>query len=136
MLDWPLKARSKSFSHYLQGLKGQEIYPYFRPISRSWGTEVEVAGRRLIIIGANDYLGLSREPRIMEAALEAMRRWGTGPGGSRFLCGNLTLHEELEAAVAAFIGGFFTTSGAFSGAMVQKEMTGAKNFLDKRALCS
>jgi 8-amino-7-oxononanoate synthase len=103
MPDWPLKAHSKSFSHYIKGLKGQGIYPYFRPISRSWGTEVEVAGRRLIMIGSNDYLGLSQEPRIMEAALEAMRRWGTGPGGSRFLSGNLTLHEELEAALAAFV---------------------------------
>jgi glycine C-acetyltransferase len=63
-----------------------------------------MGGRRLIMIGSNDYLGLSHEPRVMEAATKAMHRWGTGPGGSRFLSGNLTLHEILEDRLAAFIG--------------------------------
>ncbi len=99
-----LRDRCVTFSRYVQGIKAQGFYPYFRPISRSWGTEVEVAGRRLVMIGSNDYLGLSHDPRILEAASQAMRRWGSGPGGSRFLSGNLTLHEQLEERLAAFVG--------------------------------
>ncbi|HIJ75898.1 MAG TPA: hypothetical protein HPP81_04200 [Deltaproteobacteria bacterium] len=52
----------------------------------------------------NDYLGLSRAPRVLEAAIGAMRQWGTGPRGSRFLCGNTTLYEALEERLAAFAG--------------------------------
>jgi glycine C-acetyltransferase len=73
-------------------------------MDRSWGTEVEVCGKRLIMIGSNDYLGLSHDPRVQEAANNAVRRWGTGPGGSRFLSGNTTLLEELEERLAAFVG--------------------------------
>ena len=101
----------------------QGIYPYFRPIDRSWGTEVEVSGRRLIMIGSNDYLGFTHDPRIIEATAKAALRWGSGPGGSRFLCGNLTLHEKLEERLAAFVGkkkavvhatGFTTNLGAIA----------------------
>jgi len=80
----------------VQDARKQGIYPYFRPIDRSWGTEVEVSGRRLIMIGSNDYLGFTHDPRIIEATAKAALRWGSGTGGSRFLCGNLTLHEALE----------------------------------------
>ena len=88
----------------VQDAKEQGFYPYFRPIDRSWGTEVEVSGRRLIMIGSNDYLGFTHDPRVMEAGAKAASRWGSGPGGSRFLCGNLTLHETLENRLAAFVG--------------------------------
>jgi glycine C-acetyltransferase len=107
----------------VQGAKALGYYPYFRPISRSWGTEVEVAGRRLIMVGSNDYLGLTHDPRVLEATAQALSRWGSGPGGSRFLCGNLTLHEALEERLAAFVGkkkavvhatGFTTNLGAIS----------------------
>lgn len=105
----------------VQGARAQGIYPYFRPINRSWGTEVEVEGRRLIMVGSNDYLGFTHDPRIKEATVRALSRWGSGPGGSRFLCGNLTLHEALEERLAAFVGkkkavvhvtGFTTNLGA------------------------
>jgi len=118
-----IKDRCQTFSRSVRGFKSQGVYPYFRPISRSWGTEVEVEGRRLIMIGSNDYLGLSHEPRVLEAATQAMHRWGTGPGGSRFLSGNLTLHEMLEERLAAFVGkkkavvhvtGFSTNLGAIA----------------------
>lgn len=98
-----LKTRCQPFVRYVQSVKEEGFYPYFRPISRSWGTEVEVDGRRLIMIGSNDYLGLSHDPQVMEASAKAMRRWGTGAGGSRFLCGNLVLHEILEERLAAFV---------------------------------
>jgi glycine C-acetyltransferase len=84
---------------------------------------VEVSGRRLIMIGSNDYLGFTHDPRIIEATAKAALRWGSGPGGSRFLCGNLTLHEALEERLAAFVGkkkavvhatGFTTNLGAIA----------------------
>jgi glycine C-acetyltransferase len=107
----------------VQYARKQGYYPYFRPIDRSWGTEVEVGGRRLIMVGSNDYLGFTHDPRVIEATAKAARRWGSGPGGSRFLCGNLTLHEALEARLATFVGkkkavvhatGFTTNLGAIS----------------------
>ena len=118
-----LKNRCQPFAHMVQDAKKQGIYPYFRPIDRSWGTEVEVSGRRLIMIGSNDYLGFTHDPRIIEATAKAALRWGSGPGGSRFLCGNLTLHEALEERLAAFVGkkkavvhatGFTTNLGAIA----------------------
>jgi len=56
------------------------------------------------MISANDYLGLTHDPRVIEAACHAIARWGTGTGGSRLLCGNTTQHEELETRLAAFVG--------------------------------
>ena len=118
-----LKNRCQPFAHMVQDAREQGIYPYFRPIDRSWGTEVEVSGRRLIMIGSNDYLGFTHDPRIIEATAKAALRWGSGPGGSRFLCGNLTLHEKLEERLAAFVGkkkavvhatGFTTNLGAIA----------------------
>jgi glycine C-acetyltransferase len=75
------------------------------------------------MIGSNDYLGFTHDPRIIEATAKAALRWGSGPGGSRFLCGNLTLHEKLEERLAAFVGkkkavvhatGFTTNLGAIA----------------------
>jgi 8-amino-7-oxononanoate synthase len=118
-----LKNRCQPFAHMVQDAREKGIYPYFRPIDRSWGTEVEVSGRRLIMIGSNDYLGFTHDPRIIEATAKAALRWGSGPGGSRFLCGNLTLHETLEARLATFVGkkkavvhatGFTTNLGAIA----------------------
>ncbi|MBI4795130.1 MAG: pyridoxal phosphate-dependent aminotransferase family protein [Deltaproteobacteria bacterium] len=118
-----LKTRCQPFARTVQAAKAEGYYPYFRPLAQSWGTEVEVNGRRIVMIGSNDYLGLSHEPRVMEAAANAMRHWGTGAGGSRFLCGNLVLHEVLEERLAAFVHkkkavvhvtGFSTNLGAIA----------------------
>ncbi len=99
-----LADRCMPFADYITLAKNQGIYPYFKPVARSWGTEVEVKGQRLIMIGSNDYLGLSHDRRVQEAAEKAVRHWGTGPGGSRFLSGNTTLLEELEERLADFVG--------------------------------
>jgi 7-keto-8-aminopelargonate synthetase-like enzyme len=98
-----MKKRSQAFARLIAGAKEQHIYPYFKPISQSWGPEVIVDGRKLIMAGSNDYLGLAHDPRVVEAAIAAIHRWGAGPGGSRFLSGNMSLHEDLEERLARFV---------------------------------
>ena len=104
-------------------LQAAGIYPYFIPLHGSEGTEVEIAGKRLIMIGSNNYLGLTHHPQVREAAQQAIRQYGTSCSGSRFLNGTLELHEELERRLAKFIGqeaalcfstGFQTNLGAIS----------------------
>ena len=80
------------------------FYPYFIPLEESEGTEVVVNGRRIIMIGSNNYLGLTTHPHVRQAAMEAIARYGTSCTGSRFLNGTLVLHRELEQRLAAFVG--------------------------------
>ncbi len=80
------------------------MYPYFVPIMGSEGTEVRIEGRRKIMLGSNNYLGLTHDPRVMAAAEAAARQYGTGCTGSRFLNGTLDIHERLEEELAAFLG--------------------------------
>jgi 8-amino-7-oxononanoate synthase len=80
------------------------IYPYFIPLTDSEGTEVTVGEHRMIMIGSNNYLGLTTHPKIREAAIKATERYGTSCTGSRFLNGTLELHLELERQLADFIG--------------------------------
>lgn len=79
------------------------FYPYFRPISSALGDEVVVHGQNMIMIGSNNYLGLVNHPKVKEAAIEAIRKYGSGCTGSRFLNGTLDLHEELEERLAKFM---------------------------------
>jgi 8-amino-7-oxononanoate synthase len=80
------------------------IYPYFKPIAEQKGGTVTVNGREMIITGSNDYLGLTQDHRLKEAARAALKDFGTSCTGSRFLTGTLTLHEELERRLAGFLG--------------------------------
>lgn len=80
------------------------LYPYFIPLTDSEGTEVTVGDHRLIMIGSNNYLGLTTHPKVRQAAIEATRRYGTSCTGSRFLNGTLELHLELERRLAEFVG--------------------------------
>jgi len=125
------KQRSKAFARIVASAKKQQFYPYFQPIAQSWGPEVEVEGRRLVMAGSNDYLGLTHDPRVVEAAANAVRRWGSGPGGSRFLSGNMTLHDQLEERLAAFVGkkasvvhttGFLTNLGALGSLITPSDV--------------
>ncbi|CAL9546950.1 8-amino-7-oxononanoate synthase [Streptomyces sp. enrichment culture] len=87
--------------------------PYYRPLTAR-GAEVELDGRTVVMAGCNDYLGLSADPRVTEAAARALRRYGVSCSGSRVLNGTLALHEELEGRLAAFVGGeaaLVTTTG-------------------------
>ncbi|NPV86254.1 MAG: aminotransferase class I/II-fold pyridoxal phosphate-dependent enzyme [Anaerolineae bacterium] len=79
-------------------------YPYFIPLSENEGTEVDYRGHRLIMCGSNNYLGLTTHPKVKEAAIEAIRRYGTSCTGSRFLNGTLELHEQLEHELAEWVG--------------------------------
>ncbi len=81
----------------------QGIYPYFKPIRENYGTRVIMDGKEIIMIGSNNYLGLTRDPRVQEAAIKAIEKYGTSCSGSRFLNGTLELHEELEEKLAKFV---------------------------------
>lgn len=99
------------------------VYPFFRPIESTVGSSVVTHGKRRVMIGSNNYLGLTHHPRVQEAAKKAIDRFGTGCTGSRFLNGNLVLHEELEARLSKYLGkesclvfstGFLSNQGALS----------------------
>jgi len=105
------------------------LYPYFQVIRSAQDPEVVVDGRRMIMVGSNNYLGLTSHPRIKEAAIRAVEKYGTGCAGSRFLNGTMDLHAEVEAQLAKFKGkeaallfstGFQTNLGLIS-ALVGKD---------------
>jgi 8-amino-7-oxononanoate synthase len=79
------------------------VYPFFLPIQETSGTEVMIGGRRMLMLGSNNYLGLTHHPRVLEAAAGAIRRYGSGCTGSRFANGNTELHERLEERLARFL---------------------------------
>ncbi|OGW28648.1 MAG: 8-amino-7-oxononanoate synthase [Nitrospirae bacterium GWC2_42_7] len=79
------------------------MYPYFRVIESAQDPEVTIDGRKMIMVGSNNYLGLTNHPKIKEAALEAIRKYGSGCAGSRFLNGTLDIHVKLEEKLASFI---------------------------------
>jgi len=79
-------------------------YPYFKPIQNSEGTEAVFDGRKVLMLGSNNYLGLTTEPRVREAAIEATKRFGTSCTGSRLQNGTLEIHLELENRLARFVG--------------------------------
>jgi 8-amino-7-oxononanoate synthase len=102
------------------------LYPFFIPIDSPEGPEAIIGGRKMIMIGSNNYLGLTQHPKVREAAIEAVRRFGTSSTGSRFLNGTLQLHLELEDRLARFVGqekalvfstGYQTNLGAISALM-------------------
>lgn len=86
------------------------MHPYFKAIAAQHGGSVTAGGREMVITGSNDYLGLTQDPRLKEAAKAALETFGTSCTGSRFLTGTLTLHEELEQHLA----GFFRTESALT----------------------
>ncbi len=104
------------------------IYPYFRALSDSEGTTATFEGKEVVMIGSNNYLGLTTDPRVRKAAADALERYGTSVTGSRFLNGTLELHLELDRRLATFVGkeaalifptGYQTNLGTIS-ALVQK----------------
>ena len=88
-----------------QEVQAQGLYPYYRPISSGQDPLVKMAdGSSVLMFGSNSYLGLSDDPRLKEAAIAAIKKYGTSCSGSRFLNGTLDIHEELEEKLARFVG--------------------------------
>ncbi|NDV59737.1 aminotransferase class I/II-fold pyridoxal phosphate-dependent enzyme [Bacteroides sp. 519] len=87
-----------------QQVKAKGVYPYFRCIESEQHTEVVMSGRKVLMFGSNSYLGLTNHPKVIEAAVEATKKYGTGCAGSRFLNGTLDIHIELEKELAQFVG--------------------------------
>ena len=94
------------FSKYRQPQEymAMGVYPYFREIDSAQDTEVLMDGKKVLMFGSNSYMGLTYDKRIVEAAIAATRKYGTGCAGSRFLNGTLDLHVQLEKELAAFLG--------------------------------
>ena len=86
-----------------QRAKAAGIYPYFRAIESDQDTEVVINGKKVLMFGSNAYLGLTNHPKVIEAAIAATKKYGTGMAGSRFLNGNLDIHIELERKLANFM---------------------------------
>jgi 8-amino-7-oxononanoate synthase len=95
-------AKCGAFTQAAEAREGG-YYPYFIPLEDTEGTEVVINGHRLVMIGSNNYLGLTTHPTVREAALDAIKRYGTSCTGSRFLNGTLEMHEELERRLAVFM---------------------------------
>lgn len=117
-----LRAKEASLAR-VYTTKEKGIYPYFRPISSSQDTEVDIDGKKVLMFGSNSYLGLTNHPQVKEAAKRAIDKYGTGCAGSRFLNGTLDLHLELERRLAEYVGkeaalcfstGFLANQGALS----------------------
>ena len=107
-----------------QKVKASGLYPYFRILQSGQDKEVKIDGKDVLMFGSNNYLGLTSHPKTKEAAIKAIKKYGTGTAGSRFLNGTLDIHLELEEKLARFVGkdeaitystGFQTNLGAISG---------------------
>ncbi|MCH5219316.1 MAG: pyridoxal phosphate-dependent aminotransferase family protein [Muribaculaceae bacterium] len=101
-----MKILQQKLSRYTapQEAKAAGVYPYFRAISSEQEPEVIINGQKVLMFGSNCYTGLVSDPRIKEAAIEAIRKYGTGCAGSPFLNGTLDLHKQLEERIAQYIG--------------------------------
>ena len=95
---------SKFLQKELEPIKSSGLYAYFRPIQSKQDTEVMIDGKRVLMFGSNSYLGLTTDPRIIEASQLALAKYGTGCAGSRFLNGTLDIHVELEEQLADYVG--------------------------------
>ena len=112
------------------------MYPYFKPISDSEDTAVVIEGQKRIMLGSNNYLGLTHHPKVLDAAARALHRYGSGCTGSRFLNGTLDLHVQLERSIAEFLGkedclvfstGYSANLGLISGLVGRGDLV----YLDK-----
>jgi 8-amino-7-oxononanoate synthase len=87
----------------VKSLMSHGLYPYFRIIESAQDPVITIMGRKMIMVGSNNYLGLTNHPKVKEAAIDAIKKYGTGCAGSRFLNGTLDIHVKLEEKLARFI---------------------------------
>ena len=125
-----LFARCASFKRH-KIAKEYGVYPFFRALDDSEGSRVQIEGKARIMLGSNNYLGLTHHPEVIAAAKEALDRFGTGCTGSRMLNGTLNLHNQLEDELATFLGkeavllwstGFMSNSGAVGSLCNRKDI--------------
>src|SRR5215204_4520617 len=98
------KVRGHERAEQLRAAREADLLPYFRVLESAAGPVVEMEGAERIMLGSNNYLGLTADPRVLDGARAALERYGTGLTGSRFLNGTIDLHLELEAELAAWMG--------------------------------
>jgi 8-amino-7-oxononanoate synthase len=127
--------KCKNFTR-ARDIQAAGLYPYFKPISQSEDTVVVIEGKERIMMGSNNYLGLTHHPAVLAAAKAALERYGSGCTGSRFLNGTIDLHEQLETELAEFFGkeaclvfstGYQANLGLISGLVGRGDLV----FLDK-----
>lgn len=87
----------------VDNIKAQGLYPYFHAATTGQDTEMVMEGHKIVMIGSNNYLGLTSDPRVIEAGVEATKKYGSGNSGSRFLNGTLDIHIKLEEELAEFL---------------------------------
>ena len=127
----PLRAKLAAYDAP-QKAKAAGVYPYFRPISSEQNTEVMMNGKKVLMFGSNSYMGLTNHPKVIEAAVEATRKYGTGMAGSPFLNGTLDIHKELEAKIADYIGkedAIIYSTGFGTNLGVVSTLTGREDFI-------
>ncbi len=129
--DDPTFAESMGYPASPHRARQLGLYPFFIPLNHSEGTEVVIGDHRLIMLGSNNYLGLTTHPDVRSAAEAAIREYGTSCTGSRFLNGTLELHGELEQRLASFLGkedaivfstGYQTNLGVFSALLGRSDV--------------
>ena len=99
----PLKKKMQAYI-VPQEIKKHGYYPFFREIESAQDTEILIDGKKILMFGSNSYLGLTNHPKTKEAAINAIKKYGTGCAGSRFLNGTIDLHIQLENVLADFVG--------------------------------
>lgn len=101
-----MKLLQEKLSRYLEPQKAKDagIYPYFRAIASEQDTEVLINGKKVLMFGSNCYTGLVNHPKIKQAAMDAVKKYGTGCAGSPFLNGTLDIHKKLERRLADYVG--------------------------------
>jgi 8-amino-7-oxononanoate synthase len=129
-----MKLLQKKLARYdaPQKAKAAGVYPYFRPISSEQDTEVLMNGKKVLMFGSNSYMGLTNHPKVIEAAVEATKKYGTGMAGSPFLNGTLEIHKQLEARLAEFVGkedAMIYSSGFEVNLGVVSTLTGREDYI-------
>lgn len=129
-MTYKLESRFQSFHNQIVDRKARGAYPYFRKIEEERGTTVLINGKEKAMFGSNNYLSLAQHPQVKEAAIHAIRKYGSGCSGSRFLNGSRDLHEELEYRLARFLNkdaalvfatGYQTNIGVISALFSEKD---------------
>ncbi len=130
-------AKAYAFQKVIGSLRETGSYPYFQPLSLNLGPQAILKGKKVIMMGSNNYLGLTTHPKVREAAIEAIQRFGTSATGSRLLNGSLEIHEAFEHEIAQFLNKeaalIFTTGyQANLGAITALATHGVQVYLDKQ----